>query len=155
MPPQSQFGVFSLLSVPDTADEADLVRGELDLKCYTEEAGFDFERHRSYLADVRETLPVYEELRIAHPGYLLRTANWILADHVVLGPWIHVGSQVTNLGLATDGSTIRTQGSVRDSYERKGHLFVELDLLVTADDRAVAHIDHTAIYRPRQVAEAS
>jgi hypothetical protein len=121
----------------------------------TWEAGFHFDRHRPYLADVRETLPVYEELRIAHPGYLLRTANWILADHVVLGPWIHVGSRVTNLGLARDGSTIRTQGTVRDSYERKGHLFVELDLLVTADDAPVVHIDHTAIYRPRQVAEAS
>ncbi|MEI7924882.1 MAG: LLM class flavin-dependent oxidoreductase [Chloroflexota bacterium] len=41
MPPHSKFGVFSLLSVPDTADEADLVRGELDLNCYAEEAGFD------------------------------------------------------------------------------------------------------------------
>ncbi len=117
------------------------------------EANFHAERHAAYLADVRETLSIYGELGIAHPGWVLRTANWILADNVVLGPWIHVGSTVTNLGLIHDGALVRTRGTVASSYERKGHLFVDLDLLVTADDVPVARIDHTAIYRPRQVAE--
>ncbi|MEZ5262439.1 MAG: hypothetical protein R2755_11845 [Acidimicrobiales bacterium] len=85
---------------------------------------------------------------------MLRTANWILMTSVRLGPWIHVGSTVRNLGLITDGAHVATRGSVRAEYEKKGHRFVDLDLVVTADERPVALIDHTAIYRPRQVAEA-
>ena len=36
-----KFGVFSLLSIPRVADEADLVRGELEINCAAEAAGFD------------------------------------------------------------------------------------------------------------------
>ncbi len=121
----------------------------------TWQARFHADRHQAYLADARETLPIYTELGIAHPGWVLRTANWILADNVVLGPWIHVGSTVTNLGLIHDGTLVQTRGTVASSYAKKGHLFVDLDLVVTAGDVPVARIDHTAIYRPRQVAEAS
>lgn len=118
------------------------------------EANFHFDKHRQYLLDVRESLPIYETLQVAHPGWVLRTANWILADNVLLGPWIHVGSTVQNLGLVRDGSHVVTRGTVKAAYEKKGHRFVDLDLVVTADDVVVATIDHTAIYRPRQVAEA-
>lgn len=117
-------------------------------------ANFHFDKHEQYLADVRESLGVYRELRCAHPGWVLRTANWILADNVRLGPWIHVGSTVRNLALVHDGAHVQTRGTVKANYEKKGHRFVDLDLVVTADERPVALIDHTAIYRPRQVAEA-
>jgi hypothetical protein len=38
---------------------------------------------------------------------------------------------------------------------RKGHKFVDLDLLVRADGIPVARIAHTAIYRPRQLDAAA
>jgi len=39
---------------------------------------------------------------------------------------------------------------VLDNYERKGHRFVELDVIVAVDDvRVIARIHHTAIYEPR------
>ncbi len=117
-------------------------------------ATFHADVHRAYLDDVRETLPIYAAEGIAHPGFLLRTANWILAENVVLGPWIHVGSRVSHLGLVHDGARVVTRGTVAAEYEKKGHRFVDLELLVTADDVPVAHIAHTAIYRPRQVAAA-
>lgn len=115
-------------------------------------ATFHADVHRAYLDDVRETLTIYATDGIAHPGFLLRTANWILAENVVLGPWIHVGSRVSHLGLVNGGARVVTRGTVAAEYEKKGHRFVELDLLVTADDAPVAHIAHTAIYLPRQVA---
>jgi hypothetical protein len=118
-------------------------------------AHFRADRHTQYLDDVRESLAVYRELRCAHPGWVLRTANWILSDNVRLGPWIHVGSTVRNLGLITDGAEVETRAIVRAEYEKKGHRFVDLDVVVMADGVPVATIDHTAIYRPRQVAEAS
>ena len=38
---------------------------------------------------------------------------------------------------------------VTEEWEHKGHRFVRLDVLHTADGRPVARTDHTAIYRPR------
>jgi acyl dehydratase len=77
----------------------------------------------------------------------------VLRHNVVLGPWIHVGSTVQHFAAARVGQTISARARVTANYDHKGHRFVELDILVLADDGiAVAHIAHTAIYRPRQVA---
>ena len=44
---------------------------------------------------------------------------------------------------------------VTANYERKGHRFVELDVLVYSGKKTpVARLDHIAIYRPRQLADA-
>ena len=106
----------------------------------------------TYLADVREIQRFYWDERVAHPGWILRWGNEILARNVLLGPWIHVGSAVQHFGVIHDGAEVVARGRVRDEYERKGHRFVDLDVLVLADDVPVAYLDHTAIYRPRQVA---
>lgn len=108
-----------------------------------------------YLHDVRETDPVYARDGLAHPGMILRLCNWTLMHNVVLGPWIHVGSKVQNFSAARVGDDLSVRARVTDNYERKGHRFVDLDALVIANGRtAVARVLHTAIYRPRQVAEA-
>ncbi|MCZ7534747.1 MAG: hotdog fold thioesterase [Acidimicrobiia bacterium] len=115
------------------------------------EGGFHSEHAPSYLDDVRETLGIYLDAGVAHPGWLLRTANYILATNVVLGPWIHVESSVRHLGLVRDGDRISTRGRPSAVFERKGHRLVSLDLLVVANDaNPVMHIDHTAIYEPRR-----
>jgi len=114
------------------------------------EHGFHADNAIAYLANVRETLGVYVDDRIAHPGWLLRDANYVLAANVRLGPWIHVGSEVQNLGVVADGARLSIRGAVLANYERKGHELVELDLLMVADEtRPVLHVHHTAIYRPR------
>jgi hypothetical protein len=43
---------------------------------------------------------------------------------------------------------------VAERFERKGHKFVVLDIVVAAGDRLVQHVRHTAIYelRPRATA---
>lgn len=105
--------------------------------------------HSSYLADVREPLPVYRDEGIAHPGFILRVANRVLTHNVVLGPWIHVGSTIQNFGLARQGDRVSGRAAVRANYEKKGHRFVDLDVIVAAGDRVVARISHTAIYQPR------
>jgi hypothetical protein len=108
-----------------------------------------------YIADVRETNELYQREGIAHPGLILRTCNWALSHNVALGPWIHVGSTVRNLGLARTGAWLSVRARVTANYERKGHRFVELAGLALAGERPVAEIMHVAIYRPRQVAEAA
>jgi acyl dehydratase len=106
-----------------------------------------------YLADVRETLPLYAAEGLAHPGWLLRMANWALTDNVRLGPWIHVGSSLQLYGAITDGSTISVRSRVTDVSDRKGHGFVDLDVLYVVDgERVAAFCRHTAIYEPRSLA---
>lgn len=102
-----------------------------------------------YLDALGEGLPVFRDEGVAHPGFLLRTANWLLAANVVLGPWIHVESQVALHGIVADGAQLSTRGQVLDRYERKGHRFVVLDVLVVADERPALRARHTAIYEPR------
>ena len=111
--------------------------------------GFHADRHAEYLADVREDLPLYREEGVAHPGWVLRDANYVLSANVRLGPWIHVESVVQHHGVVHDGQEVGCRGIVTEEWEHKGHRFVRLDVLHTADGRPVARTDHTAIYRPR------
>jgi acyl dehydratase len=119
----------------------------------TFEIGFRAEKARAYLRDVRESLPVFGDGAVPHPAWLLRTANWVLSENVRLGPWIHVASDVRHLGIGGDGDRLSTRARVLEEYERKGHRFVVLDVLIVANDtRPLLRVTHTAIYRPRQVA---
>jgi acyl dehydratase len=110
------------------------------------------EEARQYLADVRETLPLYASEELVHPGTILRIGNWVLRQNVVLGPWIHVSSRIEHFGAARIGDEISASAVVTANDERKGHRFVDLDVLVYANRRTpVARFAHIAIYRPRGV----
>jgi hypothetical protein len=107
-----------------------------------------------YLRDVRETDELYAREGLVHPGAVLRTCNHALLQNVRLGPWIHVGSRIQNFGAARVDETLAARARVTGNYERKGHLFVEFDALVVGTgERPLARVQHTAIYRPRQLTE--
>ena len=109
---------------------------------------------RQYLEDVRETASLYAEEGLVHPGTVLRLCNYALSSNVVLGPWIHVGSKVRNFAAARVGDGLVARAQVISNHMHKGHKFVVLDALVVANGRtAIARVEHTAIYLPRQVAE--
>ena len=103
----------------------------------------------AYLDTIGDDLDIYRGEGLAHPGWLLLDANQALVANVVLGPWIHVGSRVHNLRPVTDGQLISTRSRVAAEYERKGHRFVELDVVTMADDDAALIVRHTAIWRLR------
>lgn len=112
--------------------------------------GFHADRAGDYLDEVGERLSLFAAERVAHPGWLLRDANHVLSTNVALGPWIHVESAVRHHGLVRDGDVVDARARVVREWGRKGHRFVELDVgLFTGADRLVAHVSHTAIYRPR------
>ena len=113
---------------------------------------FDARLAAPYLADVRESLPIYAS--VAHPGWLLRFANSILARNVELGPWIHVSSEVSLLGVLADRERVEVRAVVLDEFARKGHRFVTLDVAIESDGRPIQRITHTAIHEPRPVAQA-
>jgi hypothetical protein len=109
-----------------------------------------------YLRTVRETATLYARENFVHPGTILHIGNWVLRHNVVLGPWMHVGSTVQHFAAAHIGDELLARAVVTANYERKGHRFVELDVLVYAAEKTpTARIGHIAIYRPRQLADAA
>ena len=110
---------------------------------------------KEYLADIRESDPIYVREGLGHPGLLPRVMNKVLVDNAILGPWIHVGTRMQLLSAARIGDELTARAKVIGNYDRKGHRFVELDALVIANGRTpLAHCHHTAIYQPREQAAA-
>jgi len=105
-------------------------------------------------ADLRETLPLYAAEELIHPAMILRACNFVINRNVALGPWIHVSSRIQHLAAAQIGASLSARGRVTANYEHKGHRFVDVDILVLADEAPVAHVVHLAIYQPRQVVGA-
>lgn len=110
------------------------------------------EAHDAYLAGVSEGLALYGEAGLVHPGYLLKRANEALSRNVRLGPWMHTASEVCNLRALGLDEPFSTRAVVLANQDRKGHLFVDIDVLIAAaGDDPVCRIRHTAIYEPRQL----
>lgn len=108
--------------------------------------------YSQYLDDAREHLSAYEGPAAVTPsGYLIREANRVLVQNVRLGPWIHVSSEVLHFGLVRQGDRVSTRARVVDLFERGGHKFVDLDVLMTVnDERAVMRVAHRAIWDVRK-----
>jgi acyl dehydratase len=131
---------------PD-ADEATLATGRRmsSRPLHLTAAGLE-----QYLLDIRESDPLYARAKLAHPALMLRLCNSALKDNVKLGPWIHTGSAIRHCGLAYAGESLTAHAEVAANYERSGHRFVDLDVVIVANGkRAVAQVHHTAIYRLR------
>ena len=67
-----------------------------------------------------------------------------------VSPWIHMESQGRHLSVARVGERIEARAKVKSLFEKKGHEFVELDILLVAGGaRPIASIRHVAIYQLR------
>jgi len=116
---------------------------------------FDAAKSAAYLGDIRETDPRYLERGISHPGFLARLCNTVLSRNVVLGPWIHVGTDAHHLGVLTDGDPAEVRARVTDEREHKGHRFVDLDVVILGRGEPIYSAFHTAIWQPRSVASSA
>jgi len=122
----------------------------------TPELFVDVDVALAFLDRVSETLPIYAgPAAVAHPGLYLSEANRALSRNVVVSPWIHVESEGRHLSPLRVGERLETRARVKDLFEKKGHQFAELDLLLVAErSRPVAHIRHVAIYQLRGASSA-
>jgi hypothetical protein len=109
----------------------------------------------AHIEAVRDDPALYDDGRIANAAWLLRRANYVLADNVKLGPWIHVESAIDLHGLLTDGEQLDVRAKVADNVDTKGHLMVTLDVQMLSGQRHIMSCRHVAIYEPRQVREAT
>lgn len=107
----------------------------------------------SHLQNTRQEPELFEGGDIANPAYMLRRANYVLAQSVRLGPWIHLESDLRLHGLIRDGELMETRGEVVENLEKNGHRIVTLDFTVSSRERLAMSGRHWAIYEPRQVRE--
>lgn len=115
---------------------------------YTRDQGLE------HIEAVRDDPKLYDDGRFANAAWLLRRANYVLAENVKLGPWIHVESAIDMHSLLRDGEELEVRAAVADNSDSKGHLIVTLDVQMLTGGRHVMSCTHWAIYEPRQVREA-
>ena len=118
----------------------------------TPELDLDVAAAAGFVTRFGETLGGYAGAgAMGHPGMHLDMANRALDRNVRMSPWIHVGSAGRHLSAARVGDRLAMRGRVQRLFEKKGHEFVEADLLLVANgSRPVASIRHTAIYLLRK-----
>jgi acyl dehydratase len=109
---------------------------------------YDGARAEEYLRTVSDDLPIYRGVTgVVHPAFHTYLGNRLLRTNMIIGPWIHLGSVVRHLGPARVGDTLAARGKIRSLWDKKGRDFVEIDMIVLANGKPVAHVLHSAIYR--------
>ena len=112
---------------------------------------FDYDEqaaHQSARSLFVEGLESDEGELLWHPALCLHYANEAVKQNVQLSAWVHTASEVNYFGLPDDGEALSLRGTVADTYEKRGHVVTELDLVLFASERrALAKIHHTAIIR--------
>ena len=89
--------------------------------------------------------PIYAAEEIAHPASWPRLANHFCHEQLVTGSWIHVRSRIAHLGIARVGAAIRAHATVVDRFDSRAGERALLDVIVAADGRKVAAVEHEAI----------
>jgi len=91
-------------------------------------------------------------IRLVDYAWPARLGNEILVANVQLPPWIHVESRTRHLGPVEDGEAAEVRALVAGLWERRGHRFVDLDVLVLGErSTPVAQLRHIAIYELAQL----
>jgi len=116
------------------------------------EAELPEERRPPAFTEGRPLGTLRTELRLRDHAWPARLANEALVANVLLPPWMHVESRTRHLGPVRDGETVAVRAVVSSLWERRGHRFVELDVLVIGERREpVAQLRHVAIYELAQL----
>ena len=88
---------------------------------------------------------LYTAVRL-EPAWPARLGNQVLMANVELPPWIHVETRTRHLAEVQDGEQVEVRALVAGAWERRGHHFVDLDVLVLGESgRPAAHLRHIAI----------
>lgn len=86
------------------------------------------------------------------PAWPARLGNAVLTANAELPPWIHVETRTRHLAAAGDGEPVEVRALVAGAWERRGHRFVDLDVLVLGEaGRPVAQLRHVAIVELAQL----
>lgn len=96
----------------------------------------------------RDTAEIYRgPAAYIHPYYLLDACNKALMRMFILPAWIHTGSQLTIYRALRVGQQITIRTVPVDKWERKGHQFIRLSIVMLVAGEVAAEVEHNAIFR--------
>ena len=85
---------------------------------------------------------------IAHPSWIAGWAEALMRHNFVIPSSMHTKSLVKHHSSVPLGTTIVGGAEVIDAYERKGHHYVEFDVLLKdTNEKDIAQIRHRTIFR--------
>jgi acyl dehydratase len=83
---------------------------------------------------------------VVHPAWLLRQANLVIDANLALGPWIHVGSEVTFMGVVRVNEPWTARAEVLSMHTHKGREYADIDVAI-GGVRTALRVRHKVIYR--------
>jgi hypothetical protein len=84
------------------------------------------------------------------PAWPARLGNAVLMASVELPPWMHVETRTHHVAQVRDGEPVEVRALVAGAWERRGHHFVDLDVLVLGESgRPAAQLRHISIVQLR------
>jgi acyl dehydratase len=90
------------------------------------------------------------EQALVHPGWIAARMTPLLKQAFEYGPSIHIQSHIQHLAPARAGQAFTMVGTLRRTFEQKGHHVAELDGSLFAEDGTeCARMRHTTIFRIR------
>ena len=103
---------------------------------------------------VMDSLPIYRAEAGAplHPGLVLRAANRVLSNQFILPAWIHVASRLRWGGMMRVGQQVEVRAVPVEKFEKKGHQFAVVNMLMLADGAPCVNLQHKFIFRLRAAA---
>jgi hypothetical protein len=93
-----------------------------------------------------EALGAFRTALELEPAWPARLGNHVLMASVALPPWIHVETRTRHLADVREGEPVEVRALVAGAWERRGHHFLDLDVLVLGESgRPAAQLRHVAI----------
>ena len=106
----------------------------------------------AYIRD-RDQMPALHQgdQALANMSYLLGASNWILAGNAAMNPWVHLETRSQNYRAVPVDTSIISEMTVLDWFEKKGHRFIDVDVALydERDDGCLMTINLRAIYQLR------
>ena len=107
-----------------------------------------------YLSDEKKLPLILQPSKSGHANlsFLLGCANWILAGNAFMNPWVHLQTKSQNYKSVSLETTLITEMSVIDFYEKKGHEFIEVEvnLFEEKSKQCCMSINQLAIFKLRK-----
>ena len=107
-----------------------------------------------YLSDEKKLPLILQPSKSGHANlsFLLGCANWILAGNVFMNPWVHLQTKSQNYETVSLETTLISEMSVIDFYEKKGHEFIEVEvnLFEEKSKQCCMSINQLAIFKLRK-----
>ena len=94
-----------------------------------------------------DDLGLYATEGWVHPAVWPCIGNQVTDTFHVTGPWVHVRSAVTHMGLVPNDAVVTVRSALVDRFETKAGERVVLDIEAIVDDVVVARIEHESIIR--------